>query len=305
MAESDFTSTRAWCVIELLNATREFLLSKDFQNPRTNAEMLLGHVLGLSRIELYLKHDRPVSDEERLRLRELLRRRLKHEPPQYIVGETEFYGIRLHVAPGVPIPRPETEIVADKAIEVAKAMIAQSGGIESFRVLDIGTGTGNLAIAIAARIPQAVVEATDVSEKALELALENTAHAGLVDRVHPHLFDIFSDQIPQALHPPYSLIVSNPPYIPESEFDSLPPEVRDFEPRGAFVGGQDGLRFYRRFAELAGRLLERKGALVVEIGETQGQPVTEILRRAFNEIHVSQDLAGADRVVVARSLTAG
>ncbi|MFH1010872.1 MAG: peptide chain release factor N(5)-glutamine methyltransferase [bacterium] len=303
MSEPDPTSDRTWSVIELLNATREFLDSKEFQNPRTNAELLLGHVLGLSRIELYLKHDRPVGDEERLRLRELLKRRLQHEPPQYIVGETEFYGVRLRVAPGVPIPRPETEIAADKAIEVAKAMITESGGTEPFRVLDIGTGTGNLAIAIAMHIPQAIVEAVDISEKALDLALTNAARAGVADRVHPHFFDIFSDRIPPHLHPPYSLVVSNPPYIPESELDSLPPEVRDFEPRGAFVGGADGLRFYRRFAELANRLLEQNGVLVVEIGDSQASQVSAILKSAFANLHVFQDLAGADRVVVAEGLS--
>lgn len=302
MVERDSTIDRAWSVIELLNATREFLISKEFQNPRTNAELLLGHALGLSRIELYLKHDRPVSEEERNELRELLKRRLKHEPPQYIVGATEFYGIRLRVAPGVAIPRPETEIVAEKAIEIAKRTVAELGDVAEFRVLDIGTGTGNLAVALAAHIPQAAVEATDINEKALDLALQNAARAGLADRVHPHFWDVFSDRIPSHLHPPYSLIVSNPPYIVESEFDSLQPEIKDFEPRAAFLGGPDGLRFYRRFAELSDRLLEQNGALVVEIGETQAEPVRKLWERSFSHIQVFQDLSGADRVIVADSL---
>ena len=302
MTELDSTSERTWSVIELLNATREFLISKEFQNPRTNAELLLGHALGLSRIELYLKHDRPVTDEERLHLRELLKRRLKHEPPQYIVGETEFYGIRLRVAPGVAIPRPESEIVTEKAIEVAKKKIAESGDVAEFRILDIGAGTGNLALALAAHIPQAVVEATDINEKALDLALQNAARAGLADRVHPHFWDVFSDRIPSHLHPPYSLVVSNPPYIAESEFNSLQPEIKEFEPRAAFLGGSDGLRFYRRFAELADRLMEQNGALVVEIGETQAEPVRKLLECSFIHIQVFQDLSGADRVVVADGL---
>jgi release factor glutamine methyltransferase len=299
---SDSKIDRAWSVIELLNATREFLISKEFQNPRTNAELLLGHALGLSRIELYLKHDRPVSEEERNELRELLKRRLKHEPPQYIIGATEFYGIRLRVAPGVAIPRPETEIVAEKAIEVAKKKITQIGDAAPLRILDIGTGTGNLALALAAHIPQAVVEATDINEKALDLALQNAARAGLADRVHPHFWDVLSDRMPSHLHPPYSLVVSNPPYIAESEFDSLACEIRDFEPRAAFVGGPDGLRFYRRFAELSDRLLEQNGALVVEIGETQAEPVRKLLERSFSHLQVFQDLSGADRVIVADSL---
>jgi len=302
LSQIHLTSSRAWSVIDLLNATREFLISKKFQNPRTNAELLLGHALGLSRIELYLKHDRPVTDEERLHLRELLKRRLKHEPPQYIVGETEFYGIRLRVAPGVAIPRPESEIVTEKAIEVAKKKIAESGDVAEFRILDIGAGTGNLALALAAHIPQAVVEATDINEKALDLALQNAARAGLADRVHPHFWDVFSDRIPSHLHPPYSLVVSNPPYIAESEFNSLQPEIKEFEPRAAFLGGSDGLRFYRRFAELADRLMEQNGALVVEIGETQAEPVRKLLECSFIHIQVFQDLSGADRVVVADGL---
>ncbi|MBM3325301.1 MAG: peptide chain release factor N(5)-glutamine methyltransferase, partial [Calditrichaeota bacterium] len=221
---------------------------------------------------------------------------------QYILGETEFYGIRLRVAPGVAIPRPETEIVADKAIEVAKTRIAELGENEAFRVLDVGTGTGNLAIAIATHVPQAIVEAVDISEKALDLAMENAARAGVADRVHPHFFDIFSGRIPPHLHLPYSLVISNPPYVPETELDSLPTEVRDFEPRAAFAGGPDGLRFYRRFAELAYRLLEQNGALVVEIGDAQASQVSTILKSAFANLHGFQDLAGADRVVVAGGL---
>lgn len=293
-------------VIELLNATREFLASKDFESPRTNAELLLGHALGLSRIDLYLQHDRPVSDEERSRVRALLKRRLRHEPPQYIVGETEFYGIRLRVMPGVPIPRLETEIVAEKAIEIAKTRIAkrtaQSGEETILRILDIGTGTGNLALALAANLAQTVVDATDMSESALDLALENATRAGLADCVHPRHWDVFSDRIPSALRPPYPLVVSNPPYVAEAEFDELPPEVKDFEPRSAFIGGTDGLRFYRRFAELAGRLLEEDGALVVEIGDTQSDVVRAILKDAFQQVEIFCDLSGAERVIVAEGL---
>jgi release factor glutamine methyltransferase len=302
LSQIDTTSEQTWSVIGLLNATREFLASKKFESPRTNAELLLGHALGLSRIDLYLQHDRPVSDEERERVRELLTRRLSHEPPQYITGETEFYGIPLRVTPGVPIPRPETEIVVEKAIEVAKRLARKRSEETAMRILDIGTGTGNIALALAAQLPRAVVEATDTSEKALDLALENAARVGLADRVHPRHWDVFSDKIPSALHPPYGLVVSNPPYVADGEFDKLPREVKDFEPKDALVDGADGLRFYRRFAELAGRVLEEDGALVVEIGETQADAMQKILKGAFHQIGIFPDLSGADRVVVAEGL---
>jgi release factor glutamine methyltransferase len=302
LSQVDTTSEKTWSVIGLLNATREFLDAKKFESPRTNAELLLGHALGLSRIDLYLQHDRPVTDEERERMRELLTRRLSHEPPQYITGETEFYGIPLRVTPGVPIPRPETEIVVEKAIEIAKRLARKRSDETVTRILDIGTGTGNIALALAAQLPKAVVEATDTSEEVLGLALENATRAGLADRVHPRHWDVFSDRIPSALHPPYCLVVSNPPYVADGEFDKLPREVRDFEPKSAFAGGEEGLRFYRRFAELAGRLLVEDGALVVEIGETQGETVEKILRGAFEQTRVFPDLSGADRVIVAEGL---
>lgn len=302
MTQLDSKKERRWSVIELLNATREFLVSKEFQNPRTNAELLLGHTLGLSRIDLYLQHDRPVSDEERGRFRELLMRRLRHEPPQYIVGETEFYGIRMQVKPGVLIPRPETEIVAEKAIDILKNRVAQSENNAPIRALDIGTGTGNLAIALAAQVENVIVEATDISEKALDLALENAARANVADRVHPRFWDIFSDRIPSPLHPPYSLVVSNPPYVAENEFNALPPEIKDFEPTGALVGGEDGLRFYRRFVELAEQLLEKNGAFVVEIGETQAESVCEIFDKTFRRVNVFRDLSDKERVVVAEEM---
>ncbi len=302
MSQVDTTSEQTWSVIGLLNATREFLDSKEFENPRTNAELLVGHALGLSRIDLYLKHDRPVTDEERERVRELLTRRLSHEPPQYITGETEFYGIPLRVKPGVPIPRPETEIVVEKAIEVANRLARKRSDDAVIHILDIGTGTGNIALALAAQLPHSVVEATDTSEKALDLALENAARVGLADRVHSRHWDVFSDRIPSALHPPYDLVVSNPPYVADAEVSKLPREVRDFEPKSAFAGGEDGLRFYRRFAELAGRLLVEDGVLVVEIGETQAVAAEKIFRGAFQQTRVFPDLSGADRVVVAEGL---
>ncbi len=285
-------------MIELLNATREFFVSKEFQNPRTNAELFLGHVLGCSRIDLYLKHDKPVTREEQNALRELIKRRLNREPPQYIVGETEFFGIRMRVAPGVLIPRPETEIVAEKAIDAARKLIAERKK-ENFRILDIGTGSGCLAIAIASQVEEAVIDACDISEKGLDLALENAARAGVADRVHPRFYDIFSKKIPPVLQPPYAMMVSNPPYVADDEFDSLPPEIKDFEPKGALIAGADGLRFYRRFAELADELLEEGGVLVVEIGAGQAADVCAIFQDIFRNVQVFPDLASVERVVVA------
>ena len=258
----------------------------------------MSHVLGCSRIDLYLKHDRPVTRDEQNALRELIKRRLNHEPPQYIVGETEFYGIRMRVAPGVLIPRPETEIVAEKAIEAAKKLTAERHR-DSLRILDIGTGSGCLAIAIASQMEEAIIDACDISEKGLDLALENAARANVADRVHPRFYDIFSKKIPPILKPPYAMMVSNPPYVADGEFDSLPPEIKNFEPKGALIAGADGLRFYRRFAELADELLERDGSLVVEIGEGQAADVCAIFQDLFRNVQVFPDLARVERVVVA------
>jgi release factor glutamine methyltransferase len=262
---------------EVLKGATDYLASKGVASPRVDAEHLLGRALGLSRIQLYTDHDRPLTDEERARARELVRRRGEREPLAYVLGDWDFRRLTLKTDQRALVPRPETEIVVDRCL-------ALLDGMPNPRIVDVGTGSGAIALAIAQEIPSAEVHATDVSADALGLARENAGANGLT--VHFHQADLLD-----GVDGPFDLVVSNPPYVGEAELSGLEPEVRDWEPRGALVDeGQT-----ERLAQ------EAKTTLVLEIHEDRAADVQRVLTTAgYRDITVTCDLAGKERVVEGR-----
>lgn len=280
----------------LLGKSTGFLEKKGSATPRLDAELLLAEVLGMNRVDLYVNFDRPLNGAEVDRYRKLIRRRGAGEPVAYILGRAYFRNLELKVDRRVLVPRPETEHV----VEAALAWLAASdwSGAPP-RVLDIGTGSGAIALAVAAEHPGARVTGVDASADALELAAENARAAGLDARVTFIRTDIFSDLDPVDT---FDLIISNPPYIGSEEWDTLPVDVRDFEPREALDGGPGGLDHYHRIIAEAHQFLKPGGTLILEIGYRQASEVTRLLIDAdrYHDLSVSKDYAGRDRVVTAR-----
>lgn len=249
-----------WTVLKLLEWTTAYFQSHDIDSPRSTAEILLAAVLDLERIDLYLRYDQPLQSTELQRFKTLIRRRVSREPVAYIVGRREFWSLDLMVSPDVLIPRPETECLVEQALPLLDRD-------RPLRVLDLGTGSGAIAIALAHEVPQHRYWASDVSEPAVRVARRNAIQHGLQDRVV-----FFCSAWMDALHPRracFDLIISNPPYIPGGQIDRLQPEIAQFEPRGALDGGAGGIDCIRAILREAPRYLTATGTLLMEIGEDQ------------------------------------
>lgn len=284
---------RVWTVMELLKWTASYLAEKGFHNARLNGELLLAGVLGLKRLELYLQFDRPLRPEELAEFKARLLRRAKREPLQYIDGTAQFRDLRLRVDPRVLIPRPETEVLVGE-------VLAWAAGREELSVLDVGTGSGAIALALASEGPFARVVATDVQAAALEVARANHAEAAPETPVEFRLGSLFAPVAGER----FDVVVSNPPYVGEEERGGLDAEVRDWEPASALFAGHGGLDVIRPLVAGAPAVLRRGGLLAMEIGEGQGADVAEIVRATpgFAEPSVRPDLAGRDRFVLAEYL---
>jgi release factor glutamine methyltransferase len=266
---------------EVLRRATEYLAGKGVDSPRLDAEHLLGKALGLSRVELYMHHDRPLSDAERDAFRELVRRRGEREPLAYVLGEWDFRGLTLKVDRRALVPRPETEVVVERCL-------ALLDGRPEPRVLDVGVGTGAIALAIAQEHPGAQVTACDVSAEALELARENAESIGI-----PIAFE--QRDLREGLGTgQYDLVVSNPPYVLPEEIETLEPEVREWEPRVALVG-----RVHTHLVvEHAAEVLPPGGRLVLEVAGERGAEVVDLLEQlGYDDLRLTLDLAGSDRVV--------
>ncbi|MHB9111205.1 MAG: peptide chain release factor N(5)-glutamine methyltransferase [Thermoleophilia bacterium] len=284
-------------ITDLLGKSTAWLKERGSTSPRLDAELLLAEVLGMNRVELYVHFEQPLNPDEVDRYRELIRRRGEGEPVAYILGRGFFRNHELKLDSSVLIPRPETEHVVDAALD----FLMEGEWPVPPAVLDLGTGSGAIAISLAAGFPEAAITASDASAEALELARQNAAAAGVGPRISFIHSDMFDDLDPVAT---YDLIVSNPPYISKDEWEALPRDVRDHEPREALYGGDDGLDFYRVLADQAPQFLKPRGGLVLEIGASQGKAVTELLAAAgkFRAAGVLQDYAGLDRVVAAQRM---
>lgn len=279
-----------------LDWTTSFLAEKSDEHPRRSAEWLLSAATGLSRVELYAFHDRPLSDAERTTLRESVRRRAAGEPLQYVTGEVAFRHCVLKVRPGVLIPRPETEVLVESVLAEVRRALSERG---EALVVDLCTGSGCIALSIASECPGAAVFATDISPVAAEMAAENAARLGLADVVTALTGDLFS-ALPEAARGTLAVVISNPPYIPSADVPTLPAEVAGFEPHIALDGGPDGLDTYRRILAGARDWLAPGGLLAVELDERMVRKAAEEAVEWYEDVTVVSDLAGRDRIVSAR-----
>jgi release factor glutamine methyltransferase len=259
-------------VLEVIQRSTEFLKDKGVDSPRLQTELLLAHLLGLPRMQLYLNFERKLSETEVARFREMIKRRGQREPLQHIIGSTCFCGLELTVNRHVLIPRPETEVLAEKGwifLDSSPSTINH----QVSAALDLGTGSGCLAIALAVHCPTAQLFATDISAEALEVAKQNATRHNVLDRINFLQGDAFAlFESPK----PFDLIISNPPYIPTAEIPSLQIEVRHHDPRQALDGGPDGLAFYRRIAAESRPFLKPDGKIMLEFGDGQSPSIREI-----------------------------
>jgi release factor glutamine methyltransferase len=311
-----------WTIQKLLNWVSNYLSEKGVDSPRFSAELLLSHVLEIKRIELYTHFDRPVSKDKLDRLHNLVKRAGQHEPVAYLTGKTEFYSLELNVTPGCMIPRPETELLVQKAIEFLRARpvrnstmrkITQKEGISNGArtgpqlVCDLCTGCGCIAVAIAKNFPDAQIFATDISDAALNVAAENLEKYKLQEQVTLLRGDLFDAFVPQLDVNRFDLIVCNPPYVSSAEFEKLEKNIKDYEPKSALLAGNNGLDVYRRIVEKVDQFLKPDAALMLEIGYAQGLPVKELLEQsgAFADVRIEKDFHNNDRIMVIRTLEVG
>lgn len=286
-------------VRDVLSQGVRYLAAAAIDSAQLDAEVLLGHVLTTTRAQLIVAAELSLSAEQVQRFAALWQRRLSREPVAYITGKQEFWSLDFQVTRDVLIPRPETE----RLIEVALTLVAELGSNKPLRVLDIGTGSGAIAVSLATELPRAEMIATDVSMAALEVAQGNATLNGVADRITFLPGDLFAALGGDMAA--FDLIVSNPPYIRRAEIATLKPEVSRWEPRGALDGGADGVDFYRRIAAQAWRFLTPSGALALEIGADMGGEVCALFNQAgrYRDVALFQDYAGRDRVVGAKVAT--
>jgi len=295
MMEHNKTEQRNWTVLDLIQWSTKYLSDKGFDDARLNVELLLSHVLNCKRIDLYLRYDMLLKPDELTSYRELFKRRLSHEPLQYILGKTDFMSLTFVVKPGVLIPRPETEVL----VEIILSTFKQHAG-DIIRFLDIGVGSGCIAVSIAKYIPNAIVEAIDISDAALEVAKVNIRNYHLEDRISLMNADIL-DNLPKFQNYPFDVLVSNPPYISKDEFDNLQPEIKEFEPNIASTDFANGLTFFKVIADKGKSLLRHGGLVFVEIGYNQSKDVIKIFRDAnYKNIEVFRDYSNLERVIKAQ-----
>ena len=269
-------------IIEVLNLADEILTAGKIENPKLNAELILSHVLKLKRTELYLNPEIEISATQQLSIETMLSRRLKNEPLQYVFGETEFYGFRFLVNPSVLIPRPETESLVEIIFQNEKTAIS---------ILDIGTGSGCIAISLKKLLPNCHLTAIDISEKAIEVAMQNS----VINEVD---VDFLKSDLFENIIGIFEIIVSNPPYIPDYEYQKLPVEIKNFEPQKALRVEDDGTDFYKKILQQAKEHLTENGKIYFEIGFDQTKRVKQLaLENGFSEVEVFQDLNGFDRIV--------
>ncbi|MDQ7781290.1 MAG: peptide chain release factor N(5)-glutamine methyltransferase [Desulfomonilaceae bacterium] len=278
-----------WTVKDVLEWTADYFRTKGIRTARLDAEVLLAHSLRVDRLHLYLNLDRPLEPSERARYRELIQRRARREPVARIVGTKEFWSIPFRIVPGVLIPRPDTETLVE-------VVLREVEGRSELRLLEIGTGTGAVPIAVLKENPGVRMLATDVNMRALHITRLNARDAGVLQSLDVAAMDLFEGLRPGT---EFDLICSNPPYIPTGDIQGLDPEVRDFEPLNALDGGPDGLDLIRRLVVGSKDHLAKGGSLILEIGATQGDAVRGILRRmgGMTNVETFHDLSGRTRVI--------
>ena len=267
-------------VLKILNKSIDQLKKYNIENPQLNAELIISHVLDMNKANLYLNSKDILDNEKSDIIEQFIIRRTKHEPLQYILGETEFYGCKIKVDPDVLIPRPETELLVEKLVQE---------NVNS--IIEIGTGSGAIAIALAKQMKNVQIEATDISEKALNTARQNAELNNVsINFIQSDIFENIKNK--------YDIIVSNPPYISKKEYDNLAPEIKDYEPEISLLAKEEGLFYYKKIFENAKDYLTEKGKIYFEIGYDQTDRVEKFaLDNGFSKVEVYQDLNGFDRIV--------
>ena len=290
MSNDDQSVEPPWTILRTLHWTAGYFSERGIENPRTDAEILLADTLGCQRIDLYLRHDQPLHVDELTRYKQRIRRRAQREPVAYILGTKEFWSLDFKVTPDVLIPRPETEGIVETALQ----LIPDNGPL---RVLELGVGSGIITIALAHERNAWQFWASEVADRAIEIARSNARVHGLEDRIQWAVGSWFSG-VKNMQDEGFDLIVSNPPYIAEADMVSLEPEVSKYEPRLALDGGPDGLESITHILDTAPDYMRPGGWLLLEIGYDQGAAVQDHARKttAFDQIAVDRDFSGLDRI---------
>ena len=284
-------------VHDILNDATHDFEEADIPSARLDAEVLLSFCLGCDRLEFYKNPDMIISETQLAAFRNLIARRLQWEPVAYITSRKEFWSFSLEVNNSVLIPRPDTEVIVEEALNLCRKMDSSE-----IKILDIGTGSGAIALALAAEITGAKVVATDISEAAVNLAKKNAAALGLKEKIdfrHGNLFEPVNGF--------FDIIICNPPYISAREYEKLPTGVKDYEPREALWAGKSGLEFYEKLIYQAAAFLQKNGWLLLEIGAKQESGVRGIMEAAgfYDSIEMRRDYAGLPRVIKARRKISG
>jgi release factor glutamine methyltransferase len=295
MSEKPNPTQDEWTIGRLLTWTKGHLEAKGIDEPRLAAELLLAHVVGCKRIDLYARYSQLATPEQRAAFREMVIAAAEHRPIAYLIGRREFYSLNFIVTRDVLIPRPETELLVELALTWCKEHPR-----DRYTLLDIGTGSGCIAVTVAKRQPTAQAVATDISSAALAVAGQNADRHGVKDRIRFVEADLLN--LPSGAVPPggFDIIVSNPPYIAERDRGALPQNVRDYEPAQALFAGQDGLDTYRRLCPEVGRFLHPGGTLILEIGFGQADAVQNLFASAAPSLQLIgrfKDLSGIDRAI--------
>lgn len=293
------STSEVWTIGRLLQWTTKHLRGHGVENPRLDAEVLLAHARRCERIDLYADFGEVADDDVRARFRDLVRRRTVGTPVAYLVGHREFYSLSFQVTKDVLIPRPETELLVVTVLDLAR----QRPPEQRLRILDVGTGSGNVAVAVAKHVVRASVTAVDVSPTALEIARQNAEQHGVVDRISFVQSDLMAEMPGGAS---WDVIVSNPPYVSDAEYGALSREIKDHEPRAALVAGPRGTEVIERLIGQSAQRLESGGWLLFEISPMIADSCRKLLTgaRQWTEVEVIRDVSGTDRVVCARKQAA-
>jgi len=277
---------------QALHRAEELLRAEGIEDAWLEAEVLLRHALGLDRHVLFARLHEPIAPNQQAAYQALVERRLAHEPTAYILGRREFYGLELECTPAALVPRPETELLVEEALRIAGSRVK---GQETWEIVDVGTGNGAIAVALAVNLPSARITAIDVAAEALALARRNAARHGVAQRISFVQGDLLFPLVA-----PVDLIVADLPYVRSGDWETLPPEIRDHEPRQALDGGPEGTAVLERLLRQAPSYLRRPGWLLAEIGDDQAARLGEVAAASFpgGRIEIKQDLAGLDRLLV-------
>ncbi len=287
------SSKTQWTIIKLIRWATSYLKSHDIDSPRVTGEILLAHALKLKRIDLYLNYDQPLVVEELSAFKTLIQRRIRREPVAYILGAKEFWSLDLKITRDVLIPRPETECLVEAALD----MLSKIPSLQSQRILDLGTGSGAIILALASQQSHHVYFASDYSKRAVELAGRNAARHGFSGRIHFFVGDWLAPLNPEKSG--FDMILSNPPYIPSQVIGKLQPEIHQFEPLAALNGDLDGLSCFRKIIGSAHYYLKPNGVLLLEIGHEQKDDVHQFVSECgfYDNFNHAKDYGGYDRVV--------